>query len=105
MKILLGTPYISSWYDTGKMIARALSRLGHHLSLWDFRLSPKPPTDDYDVALINKGDGLDAKLLRSPKVVFFPDDWHYYPAFLPLIKQYDQVYTLLKPDRPWETHQ
>ena len=73
MKILLVTAFIGNLYDSGKYVAKALSELGHHLILWDPYINSKTPSADYDLAFVLKGEGIDFKKLKSPKINWYPD--------------------------------
>jgi len=98
MRVLLGTPFFAP-YDQGRMILKALGEIGCCCVVWDYRINPKPPKGNFDLTILNKGEGVDPTLVESPKVVFWPDDWHY--SWLPTIRKYDRVYTLMKPDQAW----
>ena len=102
MRILLATPYIVGEGDTGKLWAKALLELGHSLILWDFRLNREPPSYDYDLCIVIKGDTISEDVLRklkSPKIYYFNDDPNVNQQVQILrrvSKYFDKVYTLNK---------
>jgi hypothetical protein len=78
MKILLATPYMSQHYDSGLFWARALSRLGHELVLWDYRLDKELHLSPwmYDLGIMLKGTTNAARQLmyRCDKTIsYWPD--------------------------------
>lgn len=99
--ILLVTPYIASIYDSGKYIMKALSELGHHITLWDPEVSTQVPSQDYDLAFVIKGSGLDQDKLKRPRVNWFPDNLSRYDD--KLIEKYtggfDYFFTINKENR------
>ena len=70
--ILLATPYISNIYDSGKLVAKALFELGYQAILWDPYVSDTPPID-YDLVFVLKGDGINFKKLKRPRINWYPD--------------------------------
>lgn len=99
MKILLASPVITSEFDSGIYILRALSELGHHVLVWDYRLNPHyPPTrEDYDVMIANKGELVPVHLFKPPRVCWYPDVLGRFPEHLGVIRQYDRVFAINKP--------
>jgi len=99
LKILLASPVITSEFDSGIYILRALSELGHHVRVWDYRLSPYfPPTfGDYDLLLANKGETVPVWRFKPPRVCWYPDVLGRFPEHLRVIREYDLVFTINKP--------
>jgi len=92
MKILLVTPIFSQHWDLGHCWLKAFSDLGHHVSLWDFRLTPEPPTEDYDLAFVLKGHQRTPHQLHSPKMVHWPDAVERTPDLQDTLSEYDEVF-------------
>ena len=104
MKVLLATPYLSAnWFDSGLFWAAALSRQGHLVRLWDYRLEPRPLTSDIDFMLILKGPV--EPLPHCVNVCYWPDAVERTPGIENVLKAYNSVYTCLRPtpnDMQWE---
>lgn len=96
MRVLLGSPFLVNVWDQGKFIAKALSELGHSISFWDFRVTPKPPTKDYDLAFILKGLEVDIDTLSRPRVNWFPDNLAPYKGIREFITKFDYFFTANK---------
>ena len=106
MKILLVTPYISSVWDSGKYVMKALSELGHSLALWDPYASINPPSRDYELAFVLKGLDVKIEKCKRPRINLYPDDITNFPreegfkerldAF---INKFDYFFTTNKSDR------
>ena len=79
MKILLVTPYISSVWDSGKYVMKALFELRHNLTLWDPYVSINPPSQDYELAFVLKGLNVKIEKLKRPRVNLYPDDITNFP--------------------------
>ncbi|MCK4348487.1 MAG: glycosyltransferase family 1 protein [Thermoplasmatales archaeon] len=97
MRVLLVSPYIASESDAGLFVAKALSELGHSLVLWDCFLTNKPPTKEYDLALVLKWG--DTKKLTNTKVNWFPDNFVRFVGIDDYIKQFDYFFTINKEDK------
>jgi len=95
--ILLGTPYLVSDWDIGKLVMKALSEMGHKLVTWDFFVTRDPPSMDYDLALIMKGIGqLNPSKLRAdrPRVCWFPDHLWLFEGMDTYMEQFDYFFTI-----------
>jgi len=99
MKILLCTPYISTSWDHGLFIAKAISELGHHLTFWDYRLTSEPPSVDYDLAFVVKGLEGNIDKLRRPRVNWFPDFLVQCGDIEGFIDKFDYLFTTLKQEK------
>lgn len=112
MKILLASPFYSQHWDAGHYWARAFSRLGHELVLWDYRTDASPPDGTRcDLAVVMKGNpyvGAVASAVAQQSVCYWPDsfergpdDGDQPPANFPkpeeLLKSYDIVFTPIRP--------
>jgi len=98
LKILLASPILTSEFDSGIYILRALSELGHHVNIWDYRLEPDKKIDtDYDLFLANKGESIDPDKFKSPKVCWYPDVIGRFPEHIKVLKKFDRVFTINKP--------
>jgi len=97
MQILLGSRFYADHWDVGHFWARAFSRLGHSLVMWDWGIDPYPPDTAYDVAVILKGDEKSAEKVRGPKLLYFPDDYARFPAIADKMGLYDKVFTMIRP--------
>lgn len=78
MKILLASPFYSQHWDAGHFWARAFSRLGHELVLWDYRTDISPPDGvSCDLAVVMKGDRrtLVPRHVAPIRVCYWPDDF------------------------------
>jgi len=93
MQILLATPYMSQHYDVGLFWARALSKLGHSLYLWDYRLQPYVPKVDADFSLVIKGESVNPDTLPRPSVNYWPDAFERTPGIEKILSHYDLVFT------------
>ena len=96
MKIILVTPYIANIYDSGKLVAKALSELGHHLILWDPHVSSGVPSQDYDLAFVLKGLNVDVDKLKRPRINYFPDNLARYEGIDSFIDEFDSFFTVNK---------
>jgi len=101
VKVLLATPYLTYSWATGNLILKALGELGHYAIAWDYRVSPMPSADDYDVALVQKGDGVDPRELMGYRVNWFPDRLSRYRWMHDTLARYDDVYSWNKPEYDW----
>ncbi len=112
MKILLASPFYSQHWDAGHYWARAFSRLGHELVLWDYRADLFPPDNvSCDLAVVMKGDRhtLIPKEVAPIRVCYWPDSFErgpddgdgQPPANFPkpeeLLETYDIVFTPIRP--------
>ena len=88
-KILLVTPYIASIYDIGKLVAKALWELGYDVMLWDSKVTPNPPSNNYDLALVIKGLDVDSTKLTRPRINWFPDHLWLFEGIDNFINQFD----------------
>jgi len=101
-KVLLASPILTSEFDSGIYILKALSDLGHSVGIWDYRLEPNKRVDmDYDLLLVNKGESIDPDKFKSPKVCWYPDQLSRFPVKEKLGK-YDKVYSINKPEPGYE---
>ena len=103
MRILFSSPYIISEWDIGKLVMKALSELGHHLILWDPKITSEIPSRDYDLAFVMKGLEVNPADLKSPKINWFSDDFESFPRSSDfkkhvdrIISGYDYVFTPIK---------
>ena len=103
MKIILVTPYIANIYDSGKLVAKALSELGHHLILWDPHVSSGVPSQDYDLAFVLKGLDVEVGKLKRPRVNWYPDYITHFPReagfkerVITVINEFDYFFTMAK---------
>ena len=102
MKVLLASPILTSEFDSGIYILQALSELGHHTIIWDYRLEPNKKIGmDYDLLLVNKGESIDPDKFKSPKVCWYPDQLSRFTVKEKLEK-YDRVYSINKPEDGFE---
>lgn len=109
MNILLVTPlFSSSHFDAGHFGLKALSALGHLVSVWDYRLSLCPPyltqSVHYDLALVLKGESVDPDMVKSfaDKVVcYWPDKLERTPGIEKVLERYDNVFTPVRPTPDW----
>lgn len=92
MKILLVSPLFSQHWDLGHLWIKAFSDLGHHVSVWDFRLCPEPPHTTYDFAFVLKGSIRTPFQLKSPKFVHWPDAVERTPDLQETLSEYDKVF-------------
>lgn len=98
MKVLLASPILTGEFDSGIYILKALSDLGHSVSIWDYRLEPDKKIDmDYDLFLVNKGESIDPDKFKSPKICWYPDQLSRFPVKEKL-EEYDAVYSINKPE-------
>ena len=99
MKILLATPYLSAnWFDAGLFFLAAASRLGHAVTLWDYRLEPESSKGQWDVAIWMKTGPAEAEQMPHPRFVYWSDDFDRTPGLLPqLLQAYDKVFTPVRP--------
>lgn len=95
MKVLVATPIFQP-YDTGRFVLKALTELGHSCAIWDYRLTPKIPTQEYDVALVLKGESIDPTMLRHPRVNWYPDNLVRNEEMIKKVEMYDAFYTINK---------
>lgn len=98
-KILLVTPYIASIYDNGKLVAKALWELGYDVVLWDSKVISKPPSNNYDLALVIKGLDVDVTKLKRPRINWFPDHLWLFKGIDDFINQFDYFFTISKEKR------
>lgn len=102
MKVLLASPILTSEFDSGIYILKALCDLGHSVSIWDYRLEPDKKIDmDYDLLFVNKGESIDPDKFKSPKVCWYPDQLTRFPVKEKLEK-YDAVYSINRPEDGFE---
>lgn len=100
MYILLASPFFSQHWDAGHFWARALSRLGHRLTLWDYRADAEPPAGSWEVGLVLKGDAETPAKLRPAcvkLVCYWPDRWGRALEAEASLEKYDAVYTPVRP--------
>ncbi len=112
MKILLASPFYSPHWDAGHFWARAFSRLGHELVLWDYRTDPTPPEGtSCDLAVVMKGDSrtLVPTTIAPTRVCYWPDSFDRgpddgdgqpavnFPDAEELLSHYDVVFTSMRP--------
>jgi len=100
-KVLLGTPFLTYSWNTGSFIFKALTELGHPCYAWDYRMTPRVPDVEYDLAIIHKGESLNPDDLKSPKINWFPDRLSRFPELHGNLKKYDKVLTWNKPEYEW----
>lgn len=75
--------------------------MGHNVSLWDYRLEPKPESQSYDLFLGMKTPPEATQLVKGPKFVYWSDDFDRTPDLLAnLLAAYDKVYTPVRPTPP-----
>ena len=103
MNILLVTPLYSQHYDAGHFWLRALNQLGHTVAVWDYRREPGPPPVKPDFTLVLKGEGIDPRTLRRPRVCYWPDALERTPGVQDVLQDYDRVYTPVRPTPPGMT--
>lgn len=105
MKILVATPFMSQHFDAGLFWAKALCSLWHSVILWDYRVQPEKITSlsnsAYDLALVFKGEGLDPRLLHTPKVCYWPDALERTPGIEEVLQHYTKVFTPVRPTPNW----
>ena len=101
MRILLASPFYSQHWDAGHFWARALSRLGHELVLWDYRIDRDPPNVECDFALVLKGSVnafQQARRLAPVRVCYWPDALGREPVTEQfMFSTCDRVYTMVRP--------
>jgi len=105
MKILLVSPILTSEYDSGKYILKALCELGHYAHVWDYRLQPnKRNFPECDLVLVNKGESIDPDIFKPlgvPVVNWYPDQLSRFDV-RDKLKKYDKVYSINKPEPGYE---
>ena len=99
MKILHCSPVFSvPWYDCGWFFIKAFMQLGHHITIWDYRLDLFPQTDEYDLAFVYKGNRDTLTLLpHGPKICYYPDDMSREPGIEHVLSGYKHVLTTVRP--------
>lgn len=100
MKILLASPFYSQHWDAGHYWARAFSRLGHELVLWDYRTDPRPPKVNCDLAVVMKGAENTAYLVgmvASKRICYWPDAFGRDPSTEQDLDAYNIVFTPIRP--------
>ena len=97
MKILIGTPYLSSHFDSGLFWAKSFSELGHFVDLWDYRMNPYNKVSGFDLVIIFKGESIDPEILPRPRICYYPDDPNRIPGIENKLKLYDLVLTPVRP--------
>lgn len=105
--ILLATPLYASHYDAGHFWLRALTSLGHEVTVWDYRLDDGPPPGPVsrqpDIVLVMKGESLFMpkmhRLFPSARFIcYWPDKFERDPGVLDrLLAEYDQVFSPVRP--------
>jgi len=99
MNILLVTPLYSQHYDAGWFWFRALQRLGHSVTVWDYRLDVQPPpfTVFPELTLVLKGEGLNPQMFPSPRFCYWPDAFERTPSIMSTLERYDRVFSPVRP--------
>ena len=103
MNILLVTPLYSQHYDAGHFWLRALNQLGHTVTVWDYRLDPKPPPmcETPDLTLVMKGEIINPRDLPPYCFCYWPDALERTPGIENILQQYDRVFTPVRPTPEW----
>ncbi len=103
MNILLVTPIYSAHYDAGWFWLRAFQKLGHTVTIWDYRLDSKPPPIIHypDLVLVLKGESIDPRRLPSPRFCYWPDAFERDPGVEERLRGYDKVFTSNRPTPEW----
>lgn len=102
MKILLVSPILSSEYDSGKYILKALCELGHYVSVWDYRLQPdRIEFPEYDLVIVNKGEIVNPEMFEEPRVLWYPDHLSRFDV-RDKLEKYTKVYSINKPEHGYE---
>lgn len=105
--VLLATPLYASHHDAGHFWLRALTSLGHEVTVWDYRLDEEPPPGPMarhpDTVLVMKGESLYMpkmhRLFPSARFIcYWPDKFEREPGILDrLLAGYDQVFSPVRP--------
>jgi len=105
MKILVATPFMSQHFDAGMFWVKALCNMNHSVVLWDYRLHPERlssiSNSNYELAIVFKGEGLDPRLLHTPRICYWPDDLGRTPGIEEVLRHYNKVFTPVRPTPDW----
>ncbi len=106
MNILLITPLYASHWDAGHYWLKALSRMGHAITVWDYRAEPLGLRGHLhqDLILVMKGENVPLTALKAicptaPLVCYWPDSFRRSAPCWPgmLMERYDHVFTPVRP--------
>ena len=97
MNILLVTPLYAGGFDAGHFWLKALNELGHLVAVWDYRTQPIPPPVKVDFTLVMKGESIEPRTLRRPRICYWPDALERTPGIEQVLQHYDRVYTPVRP--------
>lgn len=98
--VLLATPFLSNHFDAGIFWLAALGRERVAAVPWDYRREPGGGTHKADIMLALKTPLNPSHSYLYEKVCYWPDKLGRDPASEAFLKEYDRVYTCLRPTPP-----